>query len=174
MSEAFRGEFAQKVDAKARVSVPAAFRRVLEAQDPAFSETRRPRFVLVYGGDGRRFCECYTVEGMKRLIARIGRMAPGDKRRIYLSRNIVRLSLDVEVDEDGRIVLPPKARDKVGLRDLRDGAEAVFAGDLDKFQIWSRADYDADLAAQAEVATDILAEGEDMLSLLPDDDGEGG
>ena len=34
MSEAFRGEFTQKVDGKARVSIPAAFRRVLEAGDP--------------------------------------------------------------------------------------------------------------------------------------------
>ena len=31
-SEAFRGEFYQKVDAKARVSIPAAFRRILEAE----------------------------------------------------------------------------------------------------------------------------------------------
>ena len=31
-SEAFRGEFYQKVDAKARVSIPAAFRRILDAR----------------------------------------------------------------------------------------------------------------------------------------------
>ena len=31
VSEAFRGEFYQKVDSKARVSVPAAFRRIIEA-----------------------------------------------------------------------------------------------------------------------------------------------
>ena len=34
MAEAFRGEFNQKVDGKARVSIPAPFRRVLEAGDP--------------------------------------------------------------------------------------------------------------------------------------------
>lgn len=169
MSEAFRGEYAQKVDGKARVSIPAAFRRVIEAQDPA-SDGRRSRFVIVYGGDGRAFCECYTMQGMKRLEARIGRLPAGTKQRIYLTRNMIRLSTEAEIDEDGRIVLPPKAREKIGLRDAGD---AIFAGDLDKFQIWSKASYEADLQAQSAVADAILGEGEDMLSLLPPDD-EGG
>jgi MraZ protein len=172
VSEAFRGEFAQKVDAKARVSIPAAFRRVIETQDPGF-DGKKSRFVIVYGGDGRAFCECYTLQGMKRLEARIARMPVGDKRRIYLTRNMIRLSLEAEIDIDGRIVLPPQARRKIGLTAIDDGAEAMFAGDLDKFQIWSRPAYDADLAAQAAVASDILGEGEDMLSLLPPDPEEG-
>jgi MraZ protein len=173
VSEAFRGEFAQKVDGKARVSIPAAFRRVIEAQDPA-SDGRRARFVIVYGGDGRAFCECYTMQGMKRLEARIARMSVGDRRRIYLTRNMIRLSTEAEIDEDGRIVLPPKARAKIGLPDSGEAAEAMFAGDLDKFQIWSRTGYDADLAAQSAVAGAILADGEDMLALLPADGDEGG
>ncbi len=172
MSEAFRGEFAQKVDGKARVSIPAPFRRVIEAQDPA-SDGKRSRFVIVYGGEGRAFCECYTMAGMRGLETRIARLPVGDRRRIYLTRNMIRLSLEAEVDEDGRIVLPAKAREKIGLPDLREGAEAVFAGDLDKFQIWSRPAYDADLAAQAALAEAILTEGEDMLSLLPPDDAGG-
>ena len=40
VSEAFRGEFYQKVDSKARVSIPAAFRRILEAEDPASGDSR--------------------------------------------------------------------------------------------------------------------------------------
>jgi MraZ protein len=169
VSEAFRGEYAQKVDGKARVSIPAAFRRVIEAQDPA-SDGKRSRFVIVYGGDGRAFCECYTMQGMKRLEARIARLPVGDRRRIYLTRNMIRLSTEAEIDEDGRIVLPPKAREKIGLPEAGD---AMFAGDLDKFQIWSKAGYEADLAALSAAAGAILGEGEDMLSLLPPDD-EGG
>ena len=46
-SEAFRGEFYQKVDAKARVSIPAAFRRILEAEDPATEPNPRPRVYMV-------------------------------------------------------------------------------------------------------------------------------
>ena len=47
MSESFRGELSQKVDSKARVSIPAAFRRVLETGDPSWPETPRPKVVMV-------------------------------------------------------------------------------------------------------------------------------
>mgnify|MGYP002784954003 FL=1 len=176
MSDTFRGEFNQKVDAKARVSVPAVFRRALEAGDPNHPSSPRPRMVLVYGGDDRAFCEVFTILGMRRVEARIRRMKIGDRRRIYLQRNMITLSQEIEVDDDGRIVLPPKARERMGLTAdaMRDGAEATFAGMLDSFQIWYRPVYDGDLASQPALAREILPEGEDMSSLLPDDDDEGG
>lgn len=171
MSEAFRGEFNQKVDAKARVSIPASFRRVLESGDPNFPANPRARFVLVYGGE-RDFLECFTLTEMRRLERRIARMKQGDRARRYLETQIITRSLEIEVDDDGRIVLPPKGRDKIGLAAdlLKDGAEAVFAGALDRFHIWNRTAYDAQMTAHDDLAADILAEGEDMLSLLPDDD----
>jgi MraZ protein len=173
---AFRGEFGQKVDRKARVSVPSAFRSVIQAGDPDFGPGKRARFVMVYGGDTRRYLECYTMAGMRRLEARIARMKLGDKRRIYLQKNLIRQSIEVEIDDDGRIVLPPQGRAKIGLAGeaLDDGAEAVFAGDLETFQVWNRADYDADMAGTAEMAEELLPAGEDMLALLPDDDGDDG
>ena len=55
MAEAFRGEFYQKVDAKGRVSIPAAFRRILEADDPPSTDFPRPRVYMIYGGANRNF-----------------------------------------------------------------------------------------------------------------------
>lgn len=170
MSEAFRNNFSQKVDGKARVSIPAAFRRVLEAGDPNYSEKSRPRVALVFGDETRKFLECYTIAGMRRLERRINRMHPGDPRRIYLTRNVTSLSAEVEIDDDGRIVLPPRGRDKLGLGASKEGVEAVFAGTLDTFQIWSTEGWAADLAAQAAIAKELLAPGQDMMSLLPEDD----
>ena len=170
VSEAFRGEFNQKVDGKARVSIPASFRRVLEAGDPAFDGSR-PKFVMVYGGGAaRQFVECYTIAEMKRLEARIRRLPAGSPQRKALERNYITLSQLVEVDDDGRIVLPPKVREKIGLtaEALKDSAEAVFAGSLETFQIWRSSDYEAEMAAQEEVDLD-LPEGADLLSLLPFD-----
>ena len=162
MAETFRGEFYQKVDGKARVSIPAPFRRVLESGDPAKGAT--PRVVIVYGGD-RAYVECYTIDEMAKLERRIARMQIGSPQRRYLERNLITLSQTVDIDGDGRIVLSPKAREKMGLATISDKAEAVFAGTLDKFQIWRSDAYEAEI--NAAFSADILPDGHDMLSLLP-------
>ena len=163
MSEAFRGEFYQKVDSKARVSVPAAFRRIIQAGDPEFTPTSRPRFVAIYGGPQQHLI-CYTVAGMARIEARIARMKSGSPERRALERNMLTRSQLAEIDDDGRIVLTTKLREKLEL-DL--GTEAAFAGALDKFQIWNRADYDVGAAHDDDFE---LPEGTDMTALLPDEE----
>jgi MraZ protein len=163
MTESFRGEFTQKVDGKARVSIPAPFRRALEAGDPA--QGAGPRVVIVYGGD-RQYLECYSVAEMARIERSIMRMPIGSRDRKYLERHMITLSQTVEIDTDGRIVLQAKAREKIGMTTLKDGVEAIFAGTLNKFQIWHRDAYDADVAANDG---DVLDAGQDMLSLLPAD-----
>ncbi|MFT4150078.1 MAG: division/cell wall cluster transcriptional repressor MraZ [Paracoccaceae bacterium] len=169
MSEAFRGEFYQKVDSKARVSVPAAFRRIIEAGDPEHPANSRPRFVAIYGGPQQHLI-CYTVAGMARIEARIARMKSGSPERRALERNMLTRSQVVEIDDDGRIVVTQKLRDKLELA-LEGGTEAAFAGALDKFQIWNRADYDLHAAEDDDFE---LPEGADMTALLPDeDDGAG-
>ena len=169
MSESFRGELSQKVDSKARVSIPAAFRRVLEAGDPSCSVPPRPRVVMVYGDERRRFVECYSITEMKRVEALIARLPKGSPNRRLLERNLITLSATVEIDEDGRIVLPPRVRDKIGVTpaDLAAGFDAIFAGTLETFQIWKRDVYEAEIAAQTLSSVEELSGGLDMLALLP-------
>lgn len=171
MSEAFRGEFTQRVDGKARVSIPAAFRRVLEAGDP---DSTRKRIVMVYGDSRRKFTECYTMAGAAVLEEKIKRLPLGSDKRRMLERNMITLSVTVEIDDDGRIVLPPKVREKVGIapEDVARGVEAVFAGALDTFQLWKSDIYEAEILRAAEDDLASLPEGVDILSLLSD--GEGG
>ena len=80
-SEAFRGEFYQKVDGKARVSIPSAFRAILLADDPLASNAQRPRLYMVYGGKARTFVECYSKAGADRLAAQIEAMELGSPAR---------------------------------------------------------------------------------------------
>lgn len=167
MSDAFRGEFTQRVDGKARVSIPAAFRRVLEAGDP---DSTRKRIVMVYGDTRRKYTECYTMAGAAALEEKIKGLPLGSDRRRILERNMITLSVTVEIDDDGRIVLPPKVREKCGLapEDVAKGAEAVFAGALDTFQIWKSGVYDDEIRRLAEEDMASLPEGVDILSLLSD------
>ena len=165
MAEDFRGEYYQKVDSKARVSIPAAFRRVLEAGDPPTTDFPRTRIVMVYGGKGREFVECYTQADADALARRVRKLPLGSIQRKIAERDLITRSLTVEIDDDGRIVLPQKARDKI---DFGAATETAFAGTLDRFQIWRRDTYDARSVELDD--EDDLPEGVDVLSLVGDID----
>jgi MraZ protein len=167
MADTFRGEHVQKVDAKARVSIPAPFRTVLKASDPI--KGGNPRVIIVYGGE-RSYVECYSIDHMARIERRIARMKSGSPERRYMERNLITLSQIVEIDGDGRFVLSPKVREKIGMTDLDSGDEALFAGTLQTFQIWRSADYGA--PSNLVPASLVLQDGADMMTLLPDDDGD--
>ncbi|MEZ5796427.1 MAG: division/cell wall cluster transcriptional repressor MraZ [Paracoccaceae bacterium] len=146
MAEAFRGEFYQKVDQKARVSIPAAFRRILEADDPARGEKGGPRLYMVYGGKSRRFVECYSKAGADALAERIEAMEIGSVDRDRAERDLISRSVMLEIEPDGRIVLPPKVREKMGFlgNDLDRGGEAAFAGFTNRFKLFRKEVYEAE------------------------------
>lgn len=152
MAEAFRGEFYQKVDGKARVSIPAAFRAVLNADDPQKGEKGGARLYMVYGGKARNFVECYSKQGADRLAEDIETMELGSKERTRAERDLISRSVMVEVDGEGRIVLPPQVREKMGFlgEDLASGGEAAFAGFTNRFRLYRREVYDAELAEDDE------------------------
>jgi MraZ protein len=157
MAEAFRGEFYQKVDAKARVSIPAAFRRILEADDPSTTESSRPRIYLVYGGKTRTFVEGYSKRGADQLAADIEAMEMGSPERVRAERDLISRSVMLEIEPDGRIVLPPKVREKMGFAgDDLAGGEAAFAGFTNRFRLYRREVYDAELAEDEDDDIDPL------------------
>ena len=157
MAEAFRGEFYQKVDQKARISIPAAFRRILEADDPQTGENARPRLYMVYGGKGRTFVECYSKRGADQLAADIEAMDMGSPERVRAERDLISRSVMVEIEPDGRIVLPQKVREKMGFAgEMPAGAEAAFAGFTNRFRLFRREVYEAELAQDDDDDIDPL------------------
>jgi MraZ protein len=137
-TEAFRGTFHQKVDSKARVSIPADLRRKLNLEDPVTQDSPKTRIVMVYGGRRRNFVECYTVAGAAELAADIENMPLGSKDRLRAERDFIEDSQTVEIDDDGRIVLPPPVREKMGFgaADLDGGAMATFAAATNRFKLY--------------------------------------
>lgn len=86
MGRRFRGESHHKVDSKGRVSIPASFRRVLEAADPNWKSGDSPELVIVYGDHRRQFLECYTMEAIDEVDAKIAALPRGSKPRKILER----------------------------------------------------------------------------------------
>lgn len=76
-------------------------------------------------------------------------------------------SFPTAVDETGRLVLPAKLRQKIGLE-----AEAFFIAAGDTFQIWRPETYDAEEAAKTEAWLDDMPEDFDPLIYLDDAGGD--
>ncbi|TCP62383.1 MraZ protein [Rhodovulum bhavnagarense] len=161
MARRFRGESRHKVDGKGRVSIPANFRRVLEACDPDWTDGLRPQLVIVYGDHRRKYLECYTIEAIDEVDGKIAGLPRGSIERRMLERLFHGQSFPTEVDNDGRLVLPQKLREKIGLDDW-----AFFIASGDTFQIWSPETYEAEEVAKTEAWLESQPEDFDPLSLL--------
>jgi len=162
----FRGESHHKVDAKGRVSIPASFRRVIEAGDPNWSSGDAPELVIVYGDHRRNFLECYTMEAIEEVDTKIDALPRGSMERKMLQRLFHGQSFPTSIDETGRLVLPAKLRQKIKL-----AGEAFFIAAGDTFQIWQPETYEAEEAAKTEAWLDDMPDDFDMMSFL---DGAGG
>ncbi|MEO0938468.1 MAG: division/cell wall cluster transcriptional repressor MraZ [Pseudomonadota bacterium] len=145
MARRFRGESDHKVDTKGRVSIPAPYRRVIEACDPDWTEGLPPRLIIVYGGDTRDYLEGFTIEAMDEVDEKIAKFPRGSAKRKAMERLYSAQSIEAEVDNTGRIVLPAKLREKIGLTGM-----ARFVSSGDTFEIWNPDTYDASVAALDE------------------------
>lgn len=163
-SASFRGEERHKVDAKGRVSIPADFRRVLQAGDPNCAGDQNPEMILVYGPHLKGYLECYTVEAAARVDAQIAAMKRGSPERNLLQHCFNGHSKRYVIDDTGRIVLTQKFKDKIGLHDT-----AYFIAAGDTFQIWDAGAYESTRAAKIEEQLAALPDDFDLMAMLPDE-----
>lgn len=140
----FHSSFEGGVDAKKRVSVPAAWRKALGGQESVFLWPSLDKTCLEGGG-------AELVSGFERAI---GRLKPLDPRKEALSFAIFGRGRHYKFDEGGRIVLEADHLEFAGV------AERVrFVGLGDRFQIWAPATHEsrsADLLRLALDSADLL------------------
>ena len=162
MARRFRGSDTFKVDAKGRVSIPAPFRRVIEASDPDWKEGLRPNIVIVYGPESQDWLEVYSMEAVHEIDDQIALMQRGSTDRLINEDRMYGQSLEAQIDDDGRLTIPQKYRDKIGLK-----TEAFFISAGDYFRIWNPETYAAKAGAQSAKLAGQYPEGFDPRSLLP-------
>ena len=160
MAQRFRGEGVHKVDSKGRVSIPALFRRVLEASDPDWTDGLNPNVVIVYGGKSQNYLEAYTQKAIEEVDDKIARLPRGSKPRRALEHLFNAQSLPTQTDDTGRLVLPAKLREKIGITN-----EAKFVAMGDTFQIWAPDAFD-DRNSDIEDWLEEQGEDFDPLELL--------
>lgn len=163
----FTGEYQQRVDGKGRMSIPADFRRVLEAGDPeAKAAGANPGLYLLYGPHLNGRLTAQTVESFSRQAEAIMAIRPKSaeeaRQRRLAQVSILGNAVRLDVDRDGRIVLPLRQREKIGLTE----GEVVFLGLGDTFEIWPLATYEAQVGAQTAADLADLGEGYDPMTAI--------
>ena len=114
----FTGEYRHTVDDKGRIAVPAKFRVQLGA-----------------GAVVSRWLDAclaiHTTEGWEALAAKVAALPITDQSARRFQRLIFAGAAEVELDRQGRILLPAYLREHIDL-----GNDAVVVGSRDHAEIW--------------------------------------
>src|SRR5512136_1854200 len=114
----FLGEFSHSIDDKGRLTLPAKFR-------PELGQG----IVVTRGIDKCLFI--FTLDEFQRIADKVSELPMTQADGREFSRHFFSGALDVEVDKQGRVLLPPNLRDYAGL----DG-EVIVAGVNKRIEVW--------------------------------------
>jgi MraZ protein len=121
----FRGNYQHSLDDKGRVAIPARFREALSGlQDERLVVTRFKR-------RGRRCLVAYPVSAWLRFEEKIGEKRRFNRKMAAFESYYVSAAQDVQIDGQGRLLVPPMLREYAGL-----GRDVMFTGLIERFQIW--------------------------------------
>ena len=117
---AFKGEYSHSIDQKGRLIIPAKFRDLLGEQ-----------FVVTRGFDGCLFV--FAEEGWESFEAKLRALPTDNREARTLERFFLAGAVDVDVDKQGRILLPANL-----LAHAKIEKEAVVAGVGNRVEIWNK------------------------------------
>jgi MraZ protein len=117
----FLGEYRHSIDSKARLTIPARYRELLDEGAYILRGLDKNLMVL-------------TSKAFESISKRIFRMSMTDPLARSLRRLIMGSASRVEIDKVGRILIPEFLCEKAGLSCEQ---EAVLVGQGDYFEIWS-------------------------------------
>ena len=120
----FRGRYEHTIDAKGRTSVPARYRDVLDAAGER-------RIVLTSALDP--CLVAYTRAEWTAFEERLAKLPQFDRAVQKLKRIYVSGAVECEIDDVGRILVPPTLRDHARLK-----KEALWAGAGRYAELWDK------------------------------------
>jgi MraZ protein len=120
----FRGRYEHTIDAKGRTSLPARYRDVLDASGER-------RIVLTSALDP--CLAAYAMPEWSAFEERLGRLPQFDRAVQKLKRIYVSGAVECEVDDSGRILVPPTLREYAGL-----AKDVLWAGSGKYAELWDK------------------------------------
>lgn len=123
----FLGQFVHSIDTKGRITVPVRFRASLSSGAVVTQGFERNLMV-------------YTTESFQRLAEKAKTLTTTNPEARAIRRVIFGGAADVDLDSQGRILLPPFLRDYAKLE-----GEAALVGAGEYFEIWNATFWDDEL-----------------------------
>ncbi|MEM7643240.1 MAG: cell division/cell wall cluster transcriptional repressor MraZ [Pseudomonadota bacterium] len=157
----FSGNDTHKVDEKGRVSIPADFRRVLDAQDPHRDPDTQPRIHILYGDKREPWLTCHSMDSIDRIGDLLDEMDEGDPKLPGLEAYYFGHADRATLDPSGRLVLGAKLRQRAGIT-----KQAAFMGMGKTFRIYSP-DAPIEAVDPLEQMISGLSDGESIRGQLP-------
>jgi len=133
----FRGANAISLDAKGRLAMPSRYR------DELLSRCAGQLIVTVDAVDP---CLCvYPLTEWELIEAKLRQLPSLVEENRRLQRVLIGNAVDLELDGNGRFLVPPRLREHAGL-----DKHAMLVGQLNKFQLWNESAWNA--LAEADLA----------------------
>ena len=133
----FIGEYSHNLDDKGRVAVPAKFRAMLKGGA-----------VVTRGLDNCLFL--YTKKEWQELAAKLAKLPISKANTRAFARLMLAGAMDVDFDNQGRIMLPEYLRKFAGLK-----KNLTIAGLYDRLEIWDEAAWNKYKKGTEKKSTDI-------------------
>lgn len=125
----FVGDYTCKADSKCRVVVPSSFRKVMTASQQSLFVLRRNVF--------EKCIDMYPKDEWEKMMSGLqSRLNRFNAKHVAFLREFCRGTQEVELDANGRILLPRKMLDEAGIQ-----KEMVLAAQDTLIQIWDAEAY---------------------------------
>jgi len=127
----FLGKYHYSLDPKGRIIIPAPLRDII------FKKYNNSKLYITNAA----FDKClhiYPLEEWNRLEEKIRTLPKMEEAVKYFLRRVIASVLECEIDKQGRVLIPVSHREDAGIH-----SEVVIVGQLDKMEIWDKAEWDA-------------------------------
>jgi MraZ protein len=145
----FSGTYDHTVDAKHRLTLPAAFREVLVG-----------RVVVALSPETRPDAKCVEIWTPEGFSAHVEELLAGTNARLPATRELKRvlhsLSWPTELDSANRVMIPAGALTHAGI-----GTKVTVAGAGDCLEVWDRDRWSAYIGEQLANYSDLLKRVDD-------------